>query len=126
MSLEVRRHDNRNRAQPGAVSVRPDAAVEAQSQAFDARLLQSVRQARQKTAQASGSRASAAGGRARLSSGSLFDLLRSQEILNYVVEEVLPGLNLDEDIAKLTASMLNEEIESRRDLQRRLMQAQSS
>ncbi|MCG5477734.1 MAG: hypothetical protein KK478_01475 [Ensifer alkalisoli] len=125
MSLEVRRHDHRSRAQSNAVSMRPHAAVEAQSQAFDATLLQSVRQARNKR-QASGSRAGAAAEGARLSSAGLFDLSRSQEILNYVVREVLPGLDLDEDIAKLTASMLNEEIESRRDLQRRLMQAQAT
>lgn len=126
MSLEVRRHDNRSRAQTGAVSVRPDAGVEAQSQAFDATLLQSVRQARQKTTRASGTRASATLERARLSSAGLFDLSRSQEILNYIIREVLPGLDLDEEISKLMASMLNEEIESRRDLQRRLLQAQSS
>jgi hypothetical protein len=126
MSLEVRRHDNRNRAQSSAVSLRPDAAVEAQSLAFDAKLLQSVRDARKKPTQASRARASAAAERARLSSASLFDLSRSQEILTYIVQEILPGLDLDEDIAKLSASMLNEEIESRRDLQRRLMQAQSS
>ncbi|MBB4277857.1 hypothetical protein [Rhizobium mongolense] len=123
MSLEVRRHDNR-RAQSGAVSVRPDAAVEAQHQSFDARILQSVRQARQK-AEARGARSSAAE-RARLSNASLFDLSRSQEILAYIVQEVLPGLDLDEDVAKLTTSMLKDEIESRRDLQHRLMQAQSS
>ncbi|AJD46063.1 hypothetical protein C9413_25445 [Rhizobium sp. SEMIA 4085] len=124
MSLEVRRHDNR-RAQSSAVSVRPDAAVEAQHLAFDARVVQSVRQARQK-AEARGARASSAAERARLSNASLFDLSRSQEILAYIVEEVLPGLDLDEDVAKLTASMLKDEIESRRDLQHRLMQAQSS
>ncbi|PKA43852.1 hypothetical protein N2599_30290 (plasmid) [Rhizobium sullae] len=123
MSLEVRRHDNR-RAQSSAVSVRPDAAVEAQHQAFDARILQSVRQARQK-AETRGARTSATE-RARLSNASLFDLSRSQEILAYIVQEVLPGLDLDEDVAKLTASMLKDEIESRRDLQHRLMLAQSN
>jgi len=38
----------------------------------------------------------------------------------------VPGLDLEEDIAKLTVSMLTDEIESRRDLQHRLMQAQRS
>jgi hypothetical protein len=123
MSIEVRRHDDRNRAQSGAVSLRPDAARRAHSQEFDARLLQSIRQTRQKPS--TGNVRSGAAERARLSNASLSDLSRSQEILTYIVREVLPGLDLDEDIAKLTASMLNEEIESRRDLQHRLMQAQS-
>ncbi len=124
MSFEVRRHDNRSRGQSSAVSLRPDAAGRAQSQEFDARLLQSIRQTRQKPA--TGNVRTGAAERARLSNASLFDLSRSQEILTYIVREVLPGLDLDEDIAKLTASMLNDEIESRRDLQHRLMQAQSS
>lgn len=124
MSIEVRRHDNRNRAQSNAVSLRPDAAARAQSQEFDARLLQSIRQTRQKPP--TGNVRSGAAERTRLSNASLFDLSRSQEILTYIVQEVLPGLDLDGEIAKLTASMLNDEIESRRDLQHRLMQAQSS
>ncbi|APG87288.1 hypothetical protein [Sinorhizobium americanum] len=124
MSIEVRRHDNRSRGQPSAVSLRPEAAGRAQTQEFDARLLQSIRQARQKMP--AGNVRTGAAERARLSNASLFDLSRSQEILTYIVREVLPGLDLDEDIAKLTASMLTDEIESRRDLQHRLMQAQSS
>ena len=121
MSIEVRRHDNRSRGQPGAVSLRPDAAAR---QEFDARFLKSIHQTRQK-APVGNLRAGAAE-RTRLSNATLFDLARSQEILAYIVQEVLPGLDLDEDIAELTASMLNDEIESRRDLQHRLMQAQSS
>lgn len=124
MSIEVRRHENRSRGQPGAVSLRPDAAGRAQSQEFDAQLLQSIRQARQKTP--TRNVRTGAAERVRLSNATLFDLSRSQEILTYIVREVLPGLDLDEDIAELTASMLTDEIESRRDLQHRLMQAQSS
>ncbi|WP_018238597.1 hypothetical protein [Ensifer sp. BR816] len=124
MSIEVRRHDNRSRGQPSAVSLPPEAAGRAQTQAFDARLLQSIRQARQKMP--GGNLRTGAAERARLSNATLFDLSRSQEILTYIVREVLPGLDLDEDIAKLTASMLTDEIESRRDLQHRLLQAQSS
>ncbi|MQW85729.1 hypothetical protein [Sinorhizobium saheli] len=124
MSTEIRRNDIRNRGQSSALSLRPDAAQRAQSEEFDARLLQSLRQTRRKTP--TGNVRAGGAERARLSNATLFDLSRSQEILTYIVQEVLPGLDLDEDIAKLTASMLNDEIESRRDLQHRLMQAQSS
>lgn len=124
MSIDVRRHDNRSRGQAQAVSLRPEAVGRAQSQEFDAKLLQSIRQARRKTS--SGKVGAEASERARLSSATLFDLSRSQELLAYIVREVVPGLDLEEDVAKLTVSMLTDEIESRRDLQLRLMQAQRS
>ncbi|WOS65786.1 hypothetical protein [Sinorhizobium fredii] len=124
MSIEVRRHDNRSRGQSSAVSLRPEAAGRTSPQEFDARLLQSIRQARQRMP--AGNVRGGAAERARLSNATLFDLSRSQELLAYIVREVLPGLDLDEDIGKLTASMLNDEIESRRDLQQRLIEAQSS
>ncbi|UTV41876.1 hypothetical protein MYG64_36400 (plasmid) [Ensifer adhaerens] len=124
MSFEVRRSDNRNRSQTSAVSLQSEAVARTQSEDFDARLLRSIRQTRLSAA-ISNVRTGATG-RSRLASATLFDLSRSQEILTYIVQEVLPGLDLDEDIAELTASMLNDEIESRRDLQHRLLQVQSS
>lgn len=125
MALDIRRQDDRLRAQAASVSARSDATKvdQAQSKAFDASLARSEQAARRTKDPFIGRI-----GRLRkpkLANPSLFDLSRAQEILNYLINDLLPQLDIDEEIAAITASMLTEEIDIRRELQDRLSQAQS-
>lgn len=125
MALDVRRQDDRIRTQTGSVSARPDATKveQAQSKAFDASLTRSEQAARRAKEPFIGQI-----GRLRkpkLANPGVFDLSRSQEILNYLINDLLPELDIDKEIAAITVSMLTEEIASRRELQDRLSQAQS-
>ncbi len=125
MALDVRRQEDRIRAQLGSVSARPDATrvEQAQSKAFDASLARSEQAARRAKEPFIGQT-----GRLRkpkLANPGVFDLARSQEILDYLINDLLPELDIDEEIAAITASMLTEEIESRRELQERLSLAQN-
>jgi len=125
MALDVRRQEDRIRAQLGSVSARPDATrvEQAQSKAFDASLARSEQAARRAKEPFIGQI-----GRLRkpkLANPGVFDLARSQEILDYLINDLLPELDIDEEIAAITASMLTEEIESRRELQERLSLAQN-
>ncbi|MCO4318279.1 hypothetical protein M8997_013875 [Phyllobacterium sp. 21LDTY02-6] len=125
MALDIRRQEERIRGQAGSITGRADAAKveEAQSKAFDALLARSERVVKQARDPFVGTI-----GRLRkpkLANPGIFDLSRSQEILAYLVNDLLPDLDIDEEIAAITASMLNEEIEIRRELQDRLSQAQS-
>lgn len=125
MALDVRRQDERIRAQLGSVSARPNATrvEQAQSKAFDASLARSEQAARRAKEPFVGQI-----GRLRkpkLANPGVFDLARSQEILDYLINDLLPELDIDEEIAAITASMLTEEIDSRRELQERLSLAQN-
>ncbi len=125
MALDVRRQEDRVRAQLGSVSARPDVTrvEQAQSKAFDASLARSEQAARRAKEPFIGQI-----GRLRkpkLANPGVFDLARSQEILDYLINDLLPELDIDEEIAAITASMLSEEIDSRRELQERLSLAQN-
>jgi hypothetical protein len=125
MALDIRRQDDRIRAQTGSVSARADATKvdQAQSKAFDASLARSEQAARRAKDPFIGQI-----GRLRKpkrANPGVFDLSRSQEILNYLINDLLPELDIDEEIAAITASMLTEEMNNRRELQDRLAQAQS-
>ncbi|KXF75040.1 hypothetical protein ATN84_20340 [Paramesorhizobium deserti] len=56
----------------------------------------------------------------KVSDPSMFSAVRSQEILEHVMQDLLPGLGIEAEIASITASVLAEEIESRRDLHDRM------
>ncbi|RCS22724.1 hypothetical protein DUT91_17845 [Phyllobacterium salinisoli] len=56
----------------------------------------------------------------KVSDPGMFNPVRSQEILTYVMQDLLPGLGIEADVASITAAVLAEEIESRRDLHDRM------
>lgn len=112
------------RTQNASVPARSDATKveQAQLKAFDASLARS-RQAAQRT------KDTFIGQTGRLrkpkaANPGIFDLSRSQEILDYLINDLLLKLDIDEEILAITASMLSEEIDTRRELQDRLSQAQ--
>ncbi|PRD54992.1 hypothetical protein [Phyllobacterium myrsinacearum] len=125
MALDVRRQEDRLRSQTGGVSGRIEVSKvdRVQLQAFDASLARSALAAKQRRDPFVGQT-----GRLRkpkLANLGIFDLGRSEEILRYLIKEVLPTLDMDKDVATITAMLLTEEIDSRRELQDRLNQAQS-
>ncbi len=125
MALDIRRQEDRIRAQAGSVSARSDATTveQVQAKAFDASVARSEQAARRTKETFIGQI-----GRPRkpkLANPGLFDLSRSQEILNYLINDLLPELDIDKEIASITATMLSEEIDNRRELQNRLSQVQT-
>ncbi|GGB05759.1 hypothetical protein GCM10011491_37310 [Brucella endophytica] len=50
----------------------------------------------------------------------IFGTERTINLLDHVIEAVLPGLDANEDVTSIAKAMLEEEIERRRDLQARL------
>lgn len=50
----------------------------------------------------------------------IFSAGRMSAILGHVIAEILPGLDMPQDVLDITESMLREEIESQRDIQDRI------
>jgi hypothetical protein len=58
-----------------------------------------------------------------VSDPGIFTASRTMDLLHHVIQSVLPRLDANEDVASIAKAMLEEEIESRRDLEARLEEA---
>ncbi|GAB1583934.1 hypothetical protein [Phyllobacterium phragmitis] len=120
MTLELRRNGDWQRREVGlsATDSVTEAAVSRRAGAFEAL----VGGAQRPASRSKGSirEEIARPTKPKVSDPGMFSAVRSQEILTYVMQDLLPGLGIEPEIALITASVLAEEIESRRDLHDRM------
>jgi hypothetical protein len=59
----------------------------------------------------------------RVANSGIFNSMRYMEILNRVVEQVLPSLGESDEISAIAIAVIEEEMERHRELQERIYQA---